>query len=243
MRRAMRLALWVTGGAVLLLIGLTAWVYYASRQVPEFYEQALQVEPQQLEAASDEMIRQTTELVSHANTTGSWEVRFTAEQINGWLAVDLPRNHPSSLPKEFRDPRVAISAAGIRVACRYETDWVSTVASLQLEIGLREHNAVAVRFRKARAGSLPLPLKDILDQLSRAARESNLRLTWETIEGDPVGVITIPAMRDGERNVMVLLDALELREGEIYLRGRTQPAGALTVGRGVHQVPFQMKLQ
>ncbi len=243
MHRAMRLALWVTAGAFLLLVGLVAGVYYAARHVPEFYEQALQVEPQRLEAASDEMLRQTTELVSHTNTTGSWEVRFTAEQINGWLAVDLPRNHAGSLPKEFHDPRVAITPGGIQVASRYETDWVSTVASLHLDVALREHNALAVRFRKARAGSLPLPLKDILDQLSRAARESNLRLTWETIDGDPVGVITIPAMRDGERNVMVTLDALELRDGEIYLRGRTQPAGALTVGRGVHQVPFQMKLQ
>ena len=243
MRRALRLALWVTVGVVIVLVGLGTWAYFAARHVPQFYEQALQVEPQQLEAASDEMVRQTTELVSHANTKGSWEVRFTAEQINGWLAVDLPRNHRGTLPKAFRDPRVAIAADGVQLACRYETDWVSTVASLHLDLSLREPNTLAVRFRKARAGSLPLPLKDILDQLSRAAREASLRLTWETIEGDPVGVLTMPAMRDGERNVMVLLDALELRQGEIYLRGRTQPAGALTAGRVVHQLPFQLNFQ
>src|SRR5438093_9420102 len=143
MRRAMRLALWVTGGALLLLLCFAAYVIYAARHVPEFYEQALQIEPQQLEAASDEMVRQTTELVSHANTTGSWEVRFTAEQVNGWLAVDLPRNHASKLPKEFHDPRVAIAPDGIQVACRYETDFVSTVASLHLDVSLRDRSGPA----------------------------------------------------------------------------------------------------
>jgi hypothetical protein len=243
MRRAVRLALWAMGGVFAVLIGLAVWGYYAARQVPEFYEQALQLEPKRLEQASDEMVRQTTELVSNTNTTGSWTARFTAEQINGWLAVDLPKNHAGAMPKEFRDPRVAISAEGIQVACRYETEWISTVASLQLEVSLREQNVLAVRFRKARAGTLPLPLKDILDQISRAAREADLRLSWETIEGDPVALLTIPALRDGERNVMVILEAVELREGEIHLRGRTQPASAMTAGRVIHQLPFQVMVQ
>jgi hypothetical protein len=231
------------GGVLLLLIGLLGWGYYAAHQVPEFYEQALQVEPQRLEAASDEMVRQTTELVSHAHTTGTWTARFTAEQINGWLAVDLPRNHAGALPAAFRDPRVAIGPDGIQVACRYETDWISTVASLHLDVSLREQNVLAVRFRKARAGTLPLPLRDILDQISRGAREADLRLTWETVDGDPLALLTIPALRDGERNVMVILEALELREGEIHLRGRTQPASASMAGRPVHQLPFQVMLQ
>ena len=66
---------------------------------------------------------------------------------------------------------------------------------------------------------------------------------WETVEGDPVALLTIPALRDGERNVMVILEAVELREGEILLRGRTQPASASMADRVIHQLPFQVTLQ
>ena len=39
---------------------------------------------------------------------GHWEIRFTADEINGWLAVDLVKNHPNALPPTLKDPRVSI---------------------------------------------------------------------------------------------------------------------------------------
>jgi uncharacterized protein YpmS len=238
MRKLLRLTVCVTGAILAVLIGLGLWTYYSVHQVPEFYAEALEAEPEKLAEASEEMIRRTTELVSNNNTKGNWEAIFTAEQINGFLAVNLPKNHPDVLPKEFRDPRVAITSRGMQVACRYQTKWITTVASLHLEPSLRENNVLAVRFRKARAGTFPLPLKDILDQLTKAAAQAQIRLQWETIEDEPVALITIPAMRDGGK-VVVSIDALELRDGAIYFRGRTEPAGSNAVHlREITQLPF-----
>lgn len=240
MGRALRLTAIVTCSLLLVLAVVGTWAYYAMRQVPQFYQEALEVEPQQLKAANDEMERKTCELISNTQTTGRiWEAVFTAEQINGFLAVDLPKKHPDILPKEFREPRVAILPDGIHVACRYETKWVSTVASLHLEPSLREKNVLAVRFRKARAGTFPLPLKEILDQLTLAAREASVRLRWETIDNEPVAVVTIPAMRDRGK-VVVSIDSLEVRDGAICFRGRTEPAGANSDGiHEITQLPFQ----
>jgi hypothetical protein len=240
MGRALRLTAYVTLALFLVVAAIGTWAYYAMRQVPQSYQEALEIEPEQLAAASDEMERKTCELISNTQTTGKiWEAVFTAEEINGFLAVDLPKKHPDWLPKEFREPRVAIGPDGIHVYCRYETKWVSTVASLHLEPSLREKNVLAVRFRKARAGTFPLPLKEVLDQLTLAAREANVRLRWETIDNEPVAVITIPAMRDGGK-VVVSIDSLELRDGSISFRGRTEPPSGNAEGtHEITQLPFQ----
>ena len=241
MRSILRPLAYLAVAIALIVVIFAVWAYYATQQVPSFYEQALEVDEQQLAVASDEMVRRTTELISNTNTQGNWEAVFTAKQINGWLAVDLPNNHPDVLPSSIRAPRVAISPEGVHLACRYATPWMTTVASLLVHASLREDNVLALRFRKARAGTLPLPLKDILDELTEAARQAEIRLRWEKVDDDPVALIDIPAVSDGGKQVVVSIDTLELRDGEILLRGRTQPAEAM-VGRKITQFPFHTKI-
>ena len=83
--------------------------YYAARQVRPFYKQALQIEPEVLERGSRELESRATALYSDARQHGQWQALFTAEQINGWLATQLAQNQDGELPKNFRDPRVAIA--------------------------------------------------------------------------------------------------------------------------------------
>jgi hypothetical protein len=71
---------------------------------------------------------------------------------------------------------------------------------------------------------LPLPLTQVLDGVAEAARRLKLHLAWRQVDGDPVALITIPPTRDRE-DTEYQLEALELREGEIYLSGRTRRAG------------------
>ena len=93
----------------------------------------MEIEPAALEAGSNRMLQQTTALASAVKKKDAWEALFTSEQINGWLAVDMVKNHPNVLPPMLHDPRVAIDPTGITIACRFEQDSIDTVLSLTVE--------------------------------------------------------------------------------------------------------------
>lgn len=196
-------------------------VWRASRQVPEFYQEAIDGDPRAQAEASDQMIQRATTLVSNVEQEGRWEATFTADQINGWLAVDLVKNHAGQLPPSVSDPRVAIEPDGLTVACRFKQGAVDSVLSLSVDVYLSEPNVVAVRIRKARAGALPLPLDSVLERISEAVRRSKLRIRWRQAEGDPVALISLPPPRRPSDDV-VEIDTLRLGDGEVYVAGTTR---------------------
>ena len=208
--------------AVLLVLGVGGYVLYrASQQVPEFYREALQAAPKAREEASDEMVQQVTALVSDTQKDGQWEAVFTAEQINGWLAVDMMQNHPDLLPSSVEDPRVTIEPDKIRIACHVDQGNWTGVVSVAVDVYLAEANVVAVRIREARAGSLPLPLQGILDQISKKAAQTDLQIRWRQAEGDPVLEVTVPPPRD-KNDKRVRIERLQLGEGKVYVSGSTE---------------------
>jgi hypothetical protein len=221
MSRKLRVSLWIFGGlaalVVLAVLGRLGF-YLAAQQEPEFYRQAMAIEPAVLEKGSDGMLHEAAALQSAVSKEGRWEALFTAEQINGWLAVDRVKNHPKSLPTTISDPRVAIDSRQITFACRYEEGNTNSVLSLTIEPYVPEPNVLALRIVKARAGLLPMPLGQVLDRLSEAARDLHLHLEWRRAGGDPVAMLSLPESEDEKA---VRIDTLRLGDGEIYVAGST----------------------
>jgi hypothetical protein len=212
-------------GALLLLLGLAAWwLYSAAREAPEFYAEAIASPPVGQEEASDELLHQATKLTSRARREGRWEATFTAEQINGWLAVDFMKNHAQSLPPGVSDPRVQIRPDGATVAVRWDNGGFETVLSLDADLYIAEPNVLALRIRQARAGSLPVPLDGVLDGLAEAAGNLDVGVEWLQADGDPVAMITIPPPK-AERDMRIWIESVELRDEAVYLAGRTMPKG------------------
>lgn len=213
----------VTVFALLALgVGFLA-LYRASQHVPKFYEQALTGDPKAVEDASDEMIEQAAALANEIRQGGQWEAVFTAEQINGWLAVDMERNYPDLLPSSLSDPRVAIEPDQMWIACRLERHNLKSVVSMAADVYLAAPNVIALRIRRARAGLVPLPLGKVLDTISQQASDLDLAIQWRQAEGDPVVEIAIPPPRD-EDDKAVRIEALRLGEGKLYLSGSTEDA-------------------
>lgn len=196
-------------------------LYWGSQHVPEFYQQAIEADPAEQRVASNEMFNSTAALVRDSRTEGRWEATFTVEQINGWLAVDLVENYPHLLSSNVKEPRVDIQEDKATLAFRYTDDSISSVLSFTFNVELLEENLVALRIHKARAGRIPMPLKDVLQEISNAAKELNLKLIWDDEDGDPVALITIPTLRD-ESDKRLWLESIELGQGKVSFSGYTE---------------------
>jgi hypothetical protein len=219
MSRRRRLILLTILGLAVLVVLATLGLYLAAHHEPEFYRQALQVEPAVLAKQSDRMLQQTTALASAVRKEGHWQALFTAEQINGWFAVDMLKNHPHAMPATLHDPRVTINPKQVTIACRFENRGIESVLSLTVEPYVPEPNVVALRIVRVRAGLLPLPLGQIVDRFSEAARAMRLGLTWRRAGGDPVAMLSLP---DADDDQPVRIETIRLGDGEIYLAGTTQ---------------------
>jgi hypothetical protein len=218
--RKLRISLWILGGLAALIAVVLLALYLAARHEPEFYRAAMEIEPALLETASDQMLQQTTALASSVKKPGKWESLFTARQINGWLAIDMVNNHPTTLPPMMRDPRVEIDSDEVTVACRFEQGGVVSILSLTVQPYVPEPNVIALRIIRARAGLLPLPLKKVTESFAKAARDLQLHLEWKQSGGDPVAFLSLPSDADDDRQIS--LDTLRLGAGEIYLSGTTK---------------------
>ena len=215
-----RVSLLLLGCLVVLALLALLMLYIAARHVPRFYREAMEIPREKLEKGSDQMLRQAAALESAANKEGHWEALITAEEINGWLAVDLEKNHPNTLPPTISDPRVTIDENEITVACCFEQDGTRSILSLTIAPSVPEPNVIALRIVGARAGLLPVPLGQVLDRISEAAREMQLHLEWRRDGDDPVALLSLPDSEDGGR--IMLIETIRLGDGEIYIAGTTK---------------------
>lgn len=207
------------GLAAFCLVG--CFVYRAAQAEPEFYQEALtrSVPEEQAQHGAD-LERQLLELHNQAITEGRWEAILTDEQINGWLATDLPLKFPQLLPPGAKDPRVAIRDNRIQAACRYESSRINAVISLELEVELSdEPNTLSVRVAQVRAGRVPIPLAPFLERIAAVAKTTDVPFRWAKTEGDPVAMITIPKQHKDYLHREVYVESLELRDGELALAG------------------------
>jgi hypothetical protein len=209
----------VAAVAITAALGIAALsVFKAAQSVPDFYRDAVTLDPQRQDVARDQFVAETTALASDLHRAGRWQHVFTVEQINAWLALELAESYPDLATSEWREPRISIHDNEATIACRYENDRISTVLSLSLDVRLHEPNVIAVRVRRARAGALPVPLTQVLDGITQVARELQLRLEWRKDHGDPVALVTFPQPRDSQ-SIAVRLERVELSDGKLLVAG------------------------
>jgi hypothetical protein len=217
-RRSLKITSIAAALAVLCVVIALVSAYKASQCVPEFYRAAVAATPESQRPACDAFVAEATALAGDLSGEGRWHSLFTADQINAWLAIELVKSYPDLLPAELREPRITIHGGEATIGCRYQHGDLEAVLSLRVEAYLHEPNVVALRIRHARAGALPIPLTQILDSISHAARHLNLELEWRRSHGDPVALVTLPQPSD-PRSAGLRLESLELREGELFVAG------------------------
>jgi len=209
--------------ATLAVLGLATGVL-AARHEPAFYrERATSPAPEAWEQAGRRLVTDVSALHADFVKAGSWEAAFTDEQINGWLATDLPRNHPELLPEGIAEPRIRFLPRRVEVGIRLGTPPLSAVAWGTAEIRLEEPNRVAITLDDARLGLLPVPRGPVLQELGRRLAKLGMVSSSRRIDGRSALMVYIPSTHDSG-GTSYWLESLAIGTGDVAVAGRTRPA-------------------
>lgn len=209
-------------GTLLLCIagGSTWWAYEATQEVRPFYQQAMAVQPSALRQAGQEFTSRATALVNDVCHDEPWQALFHEDQINGWLAYELPEKHAHLIPQDIADPRVAIEDDRLSIGVRYNGQ-VTTILSVDVEPYLSEPNVLSLKILGAKAGTLPVPLSEVTERLTLAAARLGIPLSWIQESEAPTALIKLH-LRSRETGQRLRLETLALQEGAILVGGVTE---------------------
>ncbi len=225
MRLLGRRVLFVALAILVVVGGFVGWAYRATQHVPEFYVRQLKEEKAAPATRSgDALERQALKLNREIRKSDRWQARFSDDEINAWLAVDLPHKFPSALPRDVQSPRVAIETDMMQVACRVESPRISSVVSLGVQpFVTSESNVIALKIKQLRAGALPLPLAQYLDKITEQCARAGVPLRWSEEEGNPVALVTLPLDPKDFGNRQVRVEEIALEDGALVVSGSSEP--------------------
>ncbi len=129
--RLLRRRLLISGGALLAFLTISlilAW--WASQQSPSFYRQALTNSATASTESAQRFESALLQLHNQAHHTGRWQITLDENEINAWLANDLPLKFAHALPPELSEPRLAIDDDRIQFAIHYKRGTVDTIISI-----------------------------------------------------------------------------------------------------------------
>jgi hypothetical protein len=223
MRRWKRYAIVALGSAALLTVGAASVLKFAS-SVPLFYRAVDTLSAEERTTESRQFLRQSTAIFNQIENEPAWSGVFRDRQVNAWLAGDFARKHAEILPSRVSEPRVAFDQGRITLGFQMQNGPVAVVVSACGRVWLPEPNFVAVEFEAARAGALPIPIRVVVDTVSAAARSAGFQIDWREHAGCPVALLRLS---EPEKQSAVQVDRVELREGMLYVSGRSshRPAG------------------
>lgn len=155
---------------------------------------------------------------------GPWDAVFTADEVNAWLAFDLPRNHRSLLPSGVAAPRVRFRQRHVTVGARLEYGLLAALAWADFEVELRDTGQLRITPAAAGLGAVPLPGDFAVRELARGIGALGLPAELRRIDGRLVLSIAIPAAAAGACR----LESLRIDDGEMLLTGETRPSAAMS---------------
>jgi hypothetical protein len=216
------LLLVAVGGGLALLVG----------HEPTGYQQAAVPEGESRQKQSGEFHGEFVQLIDGIVNKRQWYAKFTEDQINSFFEEDFVKSGTAdkALPECVREPRVTIQPDRIRLAFRYGSEQYSTVLTIDLRAWLapKEPNVVALEIQGLWAGSLPISSHTLLQRVSEAADQQNLKVTWYRHEGKPVALLRFQPYQS---RPSFQLQRLELGEGTLLISGRSldaTPVASLT---------------
>lgn len=216
----LRLVLVGTALAVSALIAVTV---AAASRLPDSYADHRVVEGAAAEQAARRFMSGIAALHADFVREGTWEMACTQEEVNAWLAVDLPRNHPHAVPGRVLEPRVCLRPRLVEASARLAIAGLRPVVMVGLGVRLREPNQLGVTIEDARIGAIPLPHGPVLAEVRRRLDRLGMVTAVQRLDGRSVLVVYIPSTHESG-GMSHWLESLSITDGGVAVAGRTLPA-------------------
>jgi len=211
---------WFFLGLLLLVVSAGGVMYWAARQVPEFYEEVLKEEPLPEERREEarNFIRQTDVLAERVKSNDEWQIDFTDRQINGWLAEELPKRFADLMPSGVTQPRVKADEGVLLLGFRYEGEGFEGVVSFRLRPRIVAANEIEVEVESFRAGLLPMPIETIVQEIVKRISQDDWQI--ERLARDGREFVVVRYVRPRRRDPQ--LESITLKDGTIHITGKSR---------------------
>jgi hypothetical protein len=200
--------------------GLAASVVVAATRVPEPFRGPLFAERANEDDAARRFVTGLSALHAAFIREGGWEGAFAEDDVNCWLATDLPRNHRDVLPAGVVDVRVDFRPRQIAVAARLALAGLRPVGIVVVGVRLREPNQLGVTIEQASLGAIPLPRGPVLAEMRRRFDRLGMVTSVRQLDGRSVLVVYIPSTHESG-GPSHWLESLSIADGSVAVAGRT----------------------
>jgi hypothetical protein len=167
----------------------------------------------------------------------SWNVAFTQDQVNSFLAEDFrAEGWDKGLPEHIQQPRLMFEPDRLRVAFRYGRGLWSTVVSLDLRVWVTraEPNVVALQVIGFHAGALPISAQSLLEPMMEVSRQNGIDVVWYRHEGCPVALLRFQAESP---HPTLALEVVRVEDGVLALQGHFNDAADVPSRPAVRSAP------
>lgn len=202
---------------LLLLLAVGGYVLWAVHRVPPFYEEliAVKIEPSVRKAEAKEFTQNTLALIDDVKQSRDWTHDFTQRQVNSWFIEELNGKFSDLLPPGAKDPRIKITDEDVLLGFKYtHTAW-SGVVSLRVKPWVPQPNQLALEIASVKAGTLPIPLEDVLKEIQRSIESRGWKVEWRQRDGNEVLLVDFT---NSKKNRSVL-KSIALQEGRVRVSG------------------------
>lgn len=196
--------------------------YQATQQAPEFYTvvAAKPLAPSNAPPVRVVADQQIEEAETAARVKSNWRFEFTQDQVNEFLANELPEQAPNLLPKSIKDPRIKIEPGKALLGCQYDSERFKAVLWVETEAAVAEDGkSIKLIPKSAGAGMLPMPLARLFERL-KGLRGNTGALVIEFNDQPPESIVLRirPEAIDPEQ-ADYRIDSIRLESEKITLEG------------------------
>lgn len=206
--------------AFLAFVAIASGLLWALLRVPDFYAQAattIPEEPEERKRAAKQLVQETTNLINDIKHSDEWSATFKQDQVNSWFLEELRQSkYRDVIPEGVSDPRLVIHEGYLQMGFRFQRKGWNGIVSLQLKPWIEGQNQLAIEIESIRAGIVPIPLEEMLHQLTQKLVDEGWEVKWNHANGHDVAIINLNKDRDPKTPV---LESLTVAEGEVRIHG------------------------